>query len=89
MFAPEKKITREEMVTLMYNYLTSAGKITETEAEIEFADSDAVSDWATTAVAYLSSVGYINGKDNNMFDPKGNATRAELAQIFFNIFKAE
>ena len=89
MFAPEKKITREEMVTLMYNYLTSSGKITETEAEIEFADSDAVSDWATTAVAYLSSVGYINGKDNNMFDPKGNATRAELAQIFFNIFKAE
>ena len=26
-------------------------------------------------------------KGNNIFDPNGDATRAELAQIFFNMFK--
>ncbi len=84
-FAPEKEITREEMVTLIYNYLKSVGKVDETANETSFADDDMISEWAKSAVAFASSNGYVNGKDNNMFDPQGTATRAELAQIFYNI----
>lgn len=87
MFAPEKEITREEMVTLIYNYLKSINKVTEETAELSFADSDNVSEWAKTAVAYAAKNGIVNGKGNNIFDPQGTATRAELAQIFYNMFK--
>ncbi len=84
-FAPEKEITREEMVTLIYNYLKSVGKADETAKATSFADDDMISDWAKSAVAFASSNEYVNGKENNMFDPQGTATRAELAQIFYNI----
>lgn len=87
MFAPEKEITREEMVTLIYNYLKSINKVTEETAELSFADSDNVSEWAKTAVAYAAKNGIVNGKGNNIFDSQGTATRAELAQIFYNMFK--
>ena len=87
MFAPEKEITREEMVTLIYNYLKSINKVTEETAELSFADSDNVSEWAKKAVAYAAKNGIVNGKENNVFDAQGTATRAELAQIFYNMFK--
>ena len=87
MFAPEKEITREEMVTLIYNYLKSINKVTEEAAELSFADSNNVSEWAKTAVAYAAENGIVNGKGYNIFDPQGTATRAELAQIFYNMFK--
>ncbi|MDR0425285.1 MAG: hypothetical protein LBH39_07565, partial [Clostridiales Family XIII bacterium] len=31
---------------------------------------------------------WVKGKDGNRFDPQGIATRAELAQIFYNILTA-
>lgn len=86
-FAPEKEITREEMVTLIYNYLKSVGKVDAEINKTTFTDDDAISDWAKNGVAFASSKGYVNGKGNNIFDPSGDATRAELAQIFFNMFK--
>lgn len=87
MFAPEREISREEMVTLIYNYLKSVGKADGQHSVITFADGDSVAGWAKTAVAFAEKSGIVNGKDNNMFDPKGSATRAELAQIFHNILK--
>ena len=86
-FAPEKEITREEMVTLIYNYLNSVGKVDAEFGETTFADNGTISAWAKEGVAFANSKGYVNGKENNMFDPQGKATRAELAQIFFNMLK--
>ena len=86
-FAPEREISREEMVTLIYNYFKSADKIAEETEELSFADSENVSDWAVKAVAYAAKNGIVNGKDNNLFDPTGSAIRAELAQIFYNLLK--
>ena len=86
-FAPEREITREEMVTLIYNYLKSIGEVDVDKEETSFKDNDSISDWAKAGVAFASDKGYVNGKENNLFDPTGDATRAELAQIFFNMFK--
>jgi len=85
-FVPEAEITREEMVTLIYNYLKSTGEVGEENQKKSFADDNNISDWAKSAVDFASGKGYVSGKENDMFDPKGKATRAELAQIFFNIF---
>lgn len=84
-FEPEKEISREEMVTLIYNYLKSVGKVDEETTVTSFADDAAISIWAKSGVAFASNRGYVKGKNNNLFDPAGFATRAELAQMFFNI----
>ncbi|MBR5518687.1 MAG: S-layer homology domain-containing protein [Clostridia bacterium] len=86
-FEPEKNITREEMVTLIYNYLKSIGEVEKTNSTTDFVDEGSISSWADESVAYAYSNGIVSGKGNNVFDPKGNATRAELAQIFFNMLK--
>ena len=46
-----------------------------------------MSDWAQEAVSALTSAGILSGKQENRFDPKGNATRAEMAIVFQRIMK--
>lgn len=85
-FAPETAITREEMVTLIYNYLKNKVATVTTET-VTFQDDALISNWAKDAVRFAAHRGYIRGKDNQCFDPQGNATRAELAQIFLNMLQ--
>lgn len=47
----------------------------------KFDDADAVSDWATAAMTWAVQNGIIQGKGNNVLDPKGNASRAEVSAV--------
>lgn len=81
-FEPEANITREQLATIMYRYCEAFGYDTsETGNIIKYKDSHAISDWAQTALIWTTGAGIIDGKDNNMLDPGGNATRAEAAAI--------
>ena len=44
-----------------------------------------ISDYAKEAVYALNSNGIINGIGNGYFEPMGNATRAQAAQIIYNM----
>lgn len=80
-FKPESYITREQMALIFMRFANHTGVvITETEAE-PFADEDKISSWALDAVLYAQRIGLINGKDGNLFDPKGTATRAEMCAV--------
>ena len=89
LFAPEQIITREQMVVMLYNYCEYKGLDLPVQREdSSFADIDAVSAWALEAVQATYQAGIFNGKDNNLFDPQGGATRAEGAQMFMNFMRA-
>ena len=45
----------------------------------DFADGDKITN--TEAVSVLSALNVINGKSNNLFDPAGTVTRAEMAKM--------
>lgn len=77
-------ITREDMCVIIYNLLKKNGDIAEATG-VKFADEDDISDYAKEAISALGGIGAVNGKDNNMFAPKAHATRAEAAQIIYNI----
>lgn len=80
-FKPENYITREQMALIFMRFAGHTGiMITETDME-PFADEDQVSSWALEAVLYAQRIGLINGKDGNLFDPKGTATRAEMCAV--------
>lgn len=87
-FGPDIKITREQLATMLLNYYgTSKLQINDT-AISNFPDKDNVSDWAIEGVKWAVSNGIISGKpsDNgNILDPKGEATRAECAQMIMNL----
>lgn len=79
-FGTNDPVTREQIVTILYRI---AGEPEVQEAEA-FADQDSISDYAVSAVAWARVNGVINGKGDNRFDPKGNATRAEAATVLMN-----
>ena len=54
-------------------------------ADLLFNDSAEISDYAKEAVANLYSLKIINGMGDNMFCPKLSVTRAQAAQVVYNV----
>jgi hypothetical protein len=77
-FDPDAQITREQMVTMLYRYAGETAKNTDLSA---FTDSAAISEYARPAVAWAVENAIVNGMGDGTFQPKGNATRAQLAAI--------
>ena len=81
-FAPDSNITREQMAVIMKNYADKMGySIPKTLEAVTFADHAQISSWAKDAVKAMQQAGVLSGKENNRFDPQGNATRAEAATV--------
>ncbi len=80
---PEDSVTREQLVTMLYRYVTVADlSVGEGEDDLaEFVDAEDVSPWARDAMAWAVRVGLIQGKPGRRLDAKGTATRAEVAVI--------
>lgn len=81
-FGPDSKITREQMAVMMVNYGSATGyTLPVSRQAVTFADDAKISSWAKDAVRAIQQTGVIVGKNNNLFDPQGSATRAEASTI--------
>jgi subtilisin family serine protease len=84
-FAPDLKISREQLAALLVNaYLTATGKsITDIAAshEVRYTDEAGIGSWARANVRIATSLGLMSGVGNGAFNPSGNATRAEAAVV--------
>ena len=81
-FAPDSNINREQMAVIMANYAKKLGyDLPKTLQAVTFADNAQISSWAKNAVRAMQQAGILAGKNGNKFDPKGTATRAEVATI--------
>ena len=82
-FSPDQAITRIEMAVMIDNYLKHKEiTLPQTAEAIAFVDMQNVSSEEAAAVSRIQRTGIINGKPDNLFDPQGNATRAEVSAIF-------
>ncbi len=87
-FAPNEFVTREQICTMMERYCKFAKIALKKDIkEIKFSDAGQISSYAKKAVTACQRGGIVNGKGNNMFDPKGQATRAEVATILMNFYR--
>lgn len=87
MFEPDKEITRQEMAALLYNTLKVINRLPEATEEKQltsFKDSSLIEDWAKDAMALFVGTETINGS-HNMLNPTATATRAEMAQLLYNL----
>ena len=87
MFAPDKQITRQEMFTLLYNALKIVGKLPKCnfgKTLADFSDAGEIDSWSSEAMALLVETGIIEGSDGKLA-PISTATRAEMAQVLYNL----
>ena len=77
-FSPDATITREQMVTMLYR---GVGSPTVSGTLDQFSDAARVSDYAVPAVIWAVQNGIVDGMGDGTFNPKGDATRAQLAKI--------
>ncbi|MEL7565575.1 MAG: S-layer homology domain-containing protein [Clostridiales bacterium] len=81
-FAPDQSITREQMAVIMSNYAKTTGyTLPKVHVENIFADNGKISAYAKEAVKQMQMAGVISGKNGNLFDPQGTATRAEVSAV--------
>ena len=90
-FSPNTSITREQVATMFYNYhkMSHSNMDTSSSKVAAFSDYSKISNYAKTPMAWAVNFGLLSGVGNNKLDPKGTATRAQLAQILMNYNKAQ
>ena len=75
----DANLTREQLAVMLWSY---AGKPAPTSSLNSFVDSGSISDWAVQAMAWAVENGLISGMGDNLLNPQGQATRAQVATIF-------
>ncbi|WP_440962304.1 GH92 family glycosyl hydrolase [Paenibacillus nitricinens] len=86
-FDPTAQITREEMVVMIIRaYDAVKGSKAEGSSRL-FTDAAQIAAWAADDVNAAVSLRLIQGRDSGNFDPKGITTRAEAAQVIYNLLE--
>ena len=87
-FKPNAYVTREQMVTILQRfakkYTTAVGN---PEVLNTFTDAGSISSYAKDAMAWAVENGILTGKTDTTLDPKGNATRAEIATVLMRFIR--
>ncbi|UHR02810.1 S-layer homology domain-containing protein [Peptoniphilus sp. GNH] len=87
-FDPDKEITREEMAVMMVKFLKLSGKKINVKGTASaFKDDTNIESWAKDAVVEMAKLGLVKGMEDGSFSPKTQFTRAQVAQILYNIDK--
>ncbi|MCL2366408.1 MAG: S-layer homology domain-containing protein [Oscillospiraceae bacterium] len=81
-FAPNRSITRQEMVVLLNNYIEARDVTLPQHISVAFTDLDDIAPWAVDGVAMMQGAGIIVGHADGRFAPQDVATRAEAAAMF-------
>lgn len=94
-FSPDETVSREQLVTILYQYAQKIGRKTPAEetALHRLSDSGQVADWARTPMSWAIGQGLISGKAGDggemRLDPQGKATRAEASIILMKFMEAD
>lgn len=76
-FGGEAPVTREQFAAMLWRM---EGRPAADTAEA-FSDQNKISSYAANAVAWARSAGIVGGKGDNLFDPRANITRAQVATM--------
>lgn len=81
-FAPNTAITREQLAAILYRYAQLKGYSVSVSGNLSgYADASQISEYAVAAMQWANAAGLITGNTANTLNPRGHATRAEVATI--------
>ena len=79
---PERDITRQELIAMLYRYANFCGFDTSATADLSaFSDASLVAEWALPDTQWSVGCGMIAGDDLGMLNPENSARRNELAAM--------
>ena len=84
-FDPKRPITREEMAVVMDKFLQVTNKKLSEKESKNFTDDGTIAPWAKEAVQHMTKLGIVKGMDDGAFRPKSGFTRAQVAQVLYNM----
>ncbi len=82
---PNDFITREEVFTVVARAMVLSDS--DHSSLNKFKDSSEISSWALDYMSIMAQKSYVNGDETGNVNPKKYITRAEFAQLMYNIFK--
>ena len=91
MFAPGKEITRQEMFTMLYNALKAIGELPQGHSGktlSSFEDAGRIAAYAKEAMTYFVEAGIMEGNAGQL-TPASTTTRAQLAQVLYNLLSGQ
>lgn len=81
-FGPNDKVTREQLAAILYRYAQyKKYDVSGANSLDGYTDVQSVSSYAVPALQWANAAGVVTGKSGSKLDPKGNATRAEVAAM--------
>lgn len=87
-FAPDRAITREEIAAIFANFAKATGYTLPVSREATtYADASSIGSTYKTAVTAMQQAGIMTGGTSNKFNPKSNATRAEVSSMLHRYIK--
>ncbi|KKO54132.1 phosphodiester glycosidase family protein [Paenibacillus sp. DMB20] len=85
-FKPDALIQRQEMAAMIVRaYQYAAAQPTLDLSTLPFSDVDGLPQWALEAVRAAYDLHLMEGSSSSFFKPKATATRAESAQVIYNL----
>lgn len=81
-FAPNDKITRAEVATIIGRTLPENIRA----GELDFTDASSIPAWALDGIAKLTNAKIMNGYENKSIKSNSNVTRAEAVTLLFNAY---
>lgn len=87
-FAPDRAVTREELISMLARYAAYLGRDTQAEDHrAAYADGAQVSDYAVAPMNWALQEGLIHGMSETELSPQGTATRAQVARMMMGLLK--
>ena len=85
-FRPNQDVTREELATMLRAFTAFSNADTNANGSVDgFADAATISSWAVDHIKWAVGHQIMAGKPGNLIDPKGTATRAEMATMIYRL----
>ncbi|WP_036720039.1 S-layer homology domain-containing protein, partial [Paenibacillus sp. JCM 10914] len=90
-FLPDSPITRQELFTLLYRALDTLGELpaaANVASTDSYSDANQITPYAREAIDALVARGIVSGS-NGKLDPRGQTTRAQAAQVLYNLLSQD
>lgn len=87
-FAPDRNVTREELIAMLARYAGYLGRNTQAEDHTaSYTDAGLISAYAIDPVNWALQEGLINGVSETELNPQGITTRAQAARMMMGLLK--
>lgn len=88
-FAPAQDMTREQIATILYRYAQYKGQNVKADGSLDaYTDADQVHSYAVEAMTWANAEGLVTGTTGATLNPRGSATRAQVATMFMRFLEA-